>query len=81
MTQHTKEWALRAFETKWWEKESDIDVALYQMEQDILCMPFDIFQETVKRVLGRPVWTHEFALNHDGIIKELQPIKFGAKEE
>jgi hypothetical protein len=32
--------------------------------------PFGDIQEYAERVLGRPVWTHEFA--NDGFIKELK---------
>ena len=34
-------------------------------------MPFDVFHEAVEKSLGRPVFTHEFGLNRDGMMKEL----------
>ena len=32
-----------------------------QLYQDKLCVPFSVFHEAIEKVLGRPVWTHEFA--------------------
>ena len=37
---------------------------------DELCCPFDVFREAVEKSLGRPVFTHEFGLNYDGIVAE-----------
>jgi len=42
----------------------------FQLFQDKLCIPFDIFHAAIERVLDRPVWTHEFGLNHDGLVAE-----------
>ena len=36
-----------------------------------LCMPFSIFHENLEKALNRPVFTHELALNFDGIWLEL----------
>ena len=36
-----------------------------------MCMPFDVFHESVTKALGRPVYTHEFGLNRQGLIEEL----------
>ena len=42
-----------------------------------LCMPFSRFHEAIEKVLDRPVYTHEFGLNYDGIVKEF----LGEKEK
>lgn len=34
-------------------------------------MPFSLFHESLEKALGRPVFTHELALNYDGICGEL----------
>ena len=34
-------------------------------------MPFNVFHEAIESVLARPVFTHEFGANHDGLIEEL----------
>ena len=38
-------------------------------------MPFDVFHLALEKTIGRPVFTHEFALNLDGLKEEL----FGEK--
>ena len=50
-------------------------IAEFQMEQERLCMPFDVFHKAITEVLGRPVYTHEFGLNRDGLLKELRGEK------
>lgn len=57
----TKDEAFKKFETKWWEKAGAQEIVEFQLFEDRLCMPFDLFQAAVEKVLGRPVWTHEFA--------------------
>lgn len=57
----TREEALSMVETKWWEDVPLKDAARFQLYEDRLVMPFDLFQNGVQELLGRPVWTHEFA--------------------
>ncbi len=38
----------------------------------VLKVPFSQFHADLEEVLGRPVWTHELALNYQGIIDELE---------
>ena len=76
MKQLTKEQAIKFGENKCYENMSYRQIAEFQMEQDRLCMPFDIFHEAIEKTLGRPVFTHEFALNREGLKKEL----FGEKQ-
>ena len=61
MKQLTKEQAISFGENKCYEDMSLNDRAYFQLEQELLCMPFDVFHEAVEALLGRPVWTHEFA--------------------
>lgn len=35
-----------------------------------LAVPFAVFHEAVEKSLGRPVYTHEFGMNYDGICAE-----------
>lgn len=44
--------------------------AEFQLEQDLLCMPFDVLHEAMTKALGRAVYTHEFAYR-DELRKEL----------
>ena len=71
MKQLTKEQAIAFYDSNAWEKMSAHERAIFQIEQNRLCMPFDKFHEAVEKTLGRPVWTHEFGLNRDGLRAEL----------
>lgn len=74
MKQLTKEEAIQFAESRQWETMSLEQRALFQMEQDLLCMPFNIFHEAVQKTLNRPVFTHEFGLNRDGLLQELRGL-------
>ena len=56
----TQEQAITLYETEWWKDVTDKEIVELQLFTKRLCMPFDIFQIAVGKVLGRPVWTHEF---------------------
>jgi hypothetical protein len=55
----------------WWEGKTPREIAKFQLFTDELSMPFEVFHEALEKTLGRPVWTHELALNFDGIAMEL----------
>ena len=61
MKQLTKEQAIAIFNGGEWKDWSDEEIVKFQLYQDRLCVPFDKFHEAMESVLGRPVWTHEFA--------------------
>ena len=50
-------------------------IARFQLFQKRLCMPFPRFHKAMEEALGRPVWTHEFGLNLQGLQAELLGIK------
>lgn len=66
-----KEQAIQLYNSKFWEPMSYRDRAIFQLWEDKLCMPFNVFHEAMEKALGRPVFTHEFGLNRDGLKKEL----------
>lgn len=66
----TREQAIALAESNFWKVMSYRERAVFQMNEDLLCMPFDIFHEAVEKTLGRPVYTHEFAFA-DNLRKEL----------
>lgn len=66
-----KEEAVALFDSKFWESMSYRDRAVFQMHEPRLCMPFDVFHEAVEKTLGRPVFTHEFSMNKEGLQREL----------
>jgi len=59
--QLTKEQAIAIAESGEWEEWTDEYIVSFQLFQQRLCMNFGRFHEAVKKVLDRPIWTHEFA--------------------
>lgn len=67
----TKKQAIKLYKSKFWEKMSDYDKVKFQLFENRLCMPFEIFHAAIEKVLKRPIWTHEFASsNIENIRKE-----------
>lgn len=71
MEQLTREQAIAFHDSGAWRQMDAAQRALFQMQQDCLCMPFDEFHAAVEKMLGRPVFTHEFGLNRAGLLAEL----------
>ena len=67
----TEKQAIALAESGFYKTMSHKEIAMFQMFEPLLCMPFDVFHEALEKTLGRPVYTHEFALNAEGIKKEL----------
>lgn len=63
--------AIRLYDSKFWEGMTPRERATFQLYTDRLCMPFAVFHEAIEKTLGRPVFTQEFCLNHDGLCREL----------
>lgn len=59
--QLTRDQAVSFAESGAWEKLELKERAQFQLGQECLCMPLSAFHESVEALLGRPVWTHEFA--------------------
>lgn len=75
MRQLTKKQAIAFNKNKLWKNLTDRQRAEFQIEQELLCMPFKIWQEAMEKTLGRGVYTHEFALNLEGLKAELYKDK------
>lgn len=75
MKQLTTEEAIALGESEVWKTWTLQQRAVFQMVQECLCMPFGDFHEAVEKTLGRPVYTHEFGLNREGLQKELAGIQ------
>jgi len=71
MKQLTTEEAIALHDSGEWKTWSALQKASFQIVQNKLCMPFSDFHQAVEVVLERPVWTHEFGLNREGITKEI----------
>lgn len=67
--------AIHLHDSKWWEGRTYREIAEFQMSTQELCMPFSVFHEAVEKTLGRPVFTHEFGLNFDGLLSEMMGEK------
>lgn len=67
----TREHAIALAESEFWRDMNYRERAEFQLFTDKLCMPFDVFHEAIEKTLGRPVFTHEFGLDHDGLKREL----------
>ena len=71
MKQLTKEQAILFSKNQIWAEWSNDEIVKLQLFQDKLCIPFSRFHEAINKVLGRPVYTHEFTTsNHKNLIKE-----------
>lgn len=75
MKQLSQEEAIALAESEFWKEMSDREIAEFQMFQDKLCVPFNVFHKAIEKALGRPVYTHEFGLNWEGLQKELRGEK------
>ena len=70
MKQLSKEKAIELHDSKIWQDWSYEEIVKFQLCQEKLCVPFNVFHEAVEKCLGRPVFTHEFGLDLDGIKAE-----------
>ena len=75
MKQLTKEQAIAFSESKSYKNMSHREIAEFQINQEKLCMPFNIFHEAVEKTIDRPVFTHEFGMNPEGIKAEIMEGK------
>jgi hypothetical protein len=71
MKQLTKEQAIALAESGEWKDWTNEKIVKFQLYQEKLCMPFNVFHRAVGEVLGRPVFTHEFA-NWSAIVDEYE---------
>jgi hypothetical protein len=67
----TKEKAIELGESHWWEFATQREIAEFQMDAQLMCCPFGVFHKAVEDTLGRPVFTHEFDMDWDGIKAEM----------
>lgn len=68
----TKEQAIDLYHSGWWKNLSAHDIVMVQLfeEKIRICIPFGKFHRAIEEVLKRPVYTHEFGLNLEGLRKE-----------
>jgi hypothetical protein len=63
--------AVALYESRFWEQMTQEEIAKFQLIEERLCVPFEVFHKAIEETLGRPVFTHEFGLNREGLIAEL----------
>lgn len=59
--QFTRDEAVAFASERKWEALTPKERGLLQLRQELLCMDFSAFHEGIAALLGRPVYTHEFA--------------------
>ncbi len=62
--------AIKLGESRWWEGKPATVICGFQFLTVEMCVPFSVFHEAVEECLGRPVYTHEFGVNYDGLVDE-----------
>lgn len=54
----------------WWLSDNLAEIAMNQLFENVLLVDFRVFHEGIEELLGRPVWTHEFGINIEGLREE-----------
>jgi hypothetical protein len=67
MKQLSRVEAIEFFESEVWKDMSHRQIAGFQLFQELLCLPINIFMEALSKELGRPVFTHE--LSQPGLLR------------
>lgn len=55
---------------KWWRSDDVVEIAKHQLFEKTLMVDFSTFHKGIEKLLGRPVYTHEFGINLDGLKDE-----------
>ncbi len=66
----TREQALALYDSRFWESLAYVERARFQLSEERLCMPFEVFIEAVERALGRSVRVGEL-IDSRGLLAEL----------
>jgi hypothetical protein len=67
----TKDQVVALAGSNWWIGRPARDLAMFQLHEPLLCMPFGVFHKAVEEALKRPVFIHEFRINWEGLKKEI----------
>lgn len=60
-TKLNREEAIAFGQSQQYKNWSAREKAEFQLRQEFLCIPFDMYHEALEEVLGRPVMSHELA--------------------
>jgi len=67
MKQFTKEQANKFYNEKCYEGMTHKEIAQFQINQNLLCIPFTVFHEAIEKTIGRSMSIKEFSINFDNI--------------
>ena len=70
MEQLTTEQAIEFAKSKVYKDWTNEQIVRFQLFQKKLCMDFSKFHGAIEKVLDRPVFTHEFGMNYEGLVLE-----------
>lgn len=70
----TKQEAIKKSKSSFWVDLTPREIVDFQLYEEKLCMPWDIFHGAIEEALGRPVQTLEFAYP-DNLKKEFEGKK------
>jgi len=72
----TKEEAVNLYESNFYSNMTAREIAIFQLFEERLCIPFAVFHKAVEESLGRPVVDVEFVYNLDGLRQELLGVNY-----
>ena len=64
--------AVAFYESGVWKKMTSPELAAFQIAQERLCVPFEVFHRAVEETIGRRIYVHEFSMNRGGLRVEIQ---------
>jgi hypothetical protein len=59
----------------------ELDLFSLMIESGVVCMPFGEFHGRAEKLLGHPIWTHEFADENTGLDLKIALLAPGWKPE
>jgi hypothetical protein len=72
--QLTKDQAIAFYHSNVWVDWDVQRIVRFQLFQKKLCMPLNVFYKAITEVLGRPIYSHEFAFR-DVIVEEYLGVR------
>lgn len=61
---------MKKYDVKWWRSDDSVEFAKYQLFEPVFMGDFEFFLEGLEKLLGRPVFIAEIALNKDEFMEE-----------
>lgn len=74
MKQFTKQQAIAIHDGGEWKDWTDEEIVKFQIYQNLLCVPWQVYRVAIETVLGRGVYTHEFA-NSKALQEEYEGLR------